>query len=177
MTFRSFIRSAAIAGLVLGASGAALADEDDRGGQKQLAGAFLAEIQVLTISGFDCEFLVSIGFISRCDADILISLHGDGTVETSDQTDFVNGFESQAAGSWSRTGPNNASLRTLSLTFDPAGVQENTQIRSIDISFSADGESFSGNSRTIGISADQDPLDPASVPEFEVIATISGRRI
>lgn len=177
MTFRSLIRSAAVAALMFGVAGTVFADDDDRGGRARLAGAYLAEIQVLTISGFDCEFLVSIGIISRCDADILISLHGDGTVETSDQTDFVNGFETQAAGSWSRTGPDSASLRTLSLTFDPAGVQENTQIRSIDISFSADGDSFSGNSRTIGISPDQDPLDPAAVPAFEVIATISGRRI
>ena len=169
--------SATLCAALIAFGGSAIADDDDRGGARRLAGAYLAEIQVLTINGFDCPFLVSVGAIARCDADLLMSLHGDGTVETSDQTDFADGFDSQAAGSWRRKAPRAASIRTLSLGFDPEGVLQGTQIRTMDITFSGDRSSFAGNSRTIGISADQDPLDPAATLDFEVIATISGRRI
>ncbi len=169
--------SATLCAALIAFGGSAIADDDDRGGSRRLAGAYLARIEVLTINGFDCPDLREWGFIERCDAALLMSLHGDGTVETSDQTDFDDGFDTQAAGSWERTGRRAASIRTLSLGFDVDGILQGTQVRTLDITFSGDRNSFAGNSRTIGISADQNPLDPSATQDFEVIATISGERI
>ena len=149
------------------------------GNAARTGGAYLADIEIVTIGPFDCQFLVDVGFRDSCEGEFLLTFHADGTMEQNDRTDFRDGFNSQALGTWKSDAsqPRSVTAKNLSLFYDPAGEATGYGVRELAIEFNHDLSAFSGEWVNSIYDISQDPLDPAAVPFAVVTGTVAARRI
>ena len=165
---------ASIALVGLGGNGVAQAE-----GFPRYAGTYLAEIELVQIGEFDCQFLQELGFLDSCTGVGIFSLHAGGTIESNDQSDFDDGFDGVALGRWTRTGFRSSTVttKTVSLGYDVDGNLESYFVRELELTFDASRTSFSGTGTTKVFDASMDPLDPAAIPDVVITQAINAREV
>ena len=148
-------------------------------GYPRYAGTYLTDVELIQIGDFDCQFLKDLGFIDTCIGRALFSLHAGGTLESNDQSDFIDGFDGVALGRWTRQGFRSSTVttRTVSLNYDVDGQLEGYLVRELEITFDASKTTFSGTGATKVYGADQDPLDPAAIPNVVTTQSVTGREV
>ncbi len=167
--------------LAIGAgSTAAVADENRAwSGFSPIAGTYITDATLLTIAGFDCQFLVDVGAIDiDCNGPIYMTLHAGGTVTATDGNDFGDNRNPAALGAWSRDrGPGRSvTIRTYSPVYDTEGEQIAVTIREINATFDRQTGAFTGTFESNTFNAPKDPLDPAAIPDLTVTGEVNGRR-
>ncbi len=171
---------AALAVLGLCAVSATAAADGNRAnaGFQRIAGTYVVDATLLTIAGFDCEFLVDVGAAEICDGRIYLTLHTGGTVTATDTNDFGDVREPTALGNWSRDrGPGrNVTIRTLTPGYDPMGEQVGAIVRELNVSFDWQASTFTGTLDAKVLNVPKDPLDPAAEPDLVITGAVSGRR-
>lgn len=108
---------------------------------------------------------------------VLATLGREGTLTTTDGTDFAGGFQSGTHGSWVRVGANGIGLTLLGLSFDMAGNFTGYTRTRGNARFTGGRDTMTGNFRTDFFQPGQDPLDPSAVPHRSVLASFLVRRI
>ena len=92
---------------------------------------------------------------------ILVQIHADGTIWSTDQTDFGGAnVSSPSLGSWRRTGPRQATYVALVFQYDsngePSAYYTLTSVVDWDVGF----DTASGVTHQRDYELDEDPLDP-----------------
>jgi hypothetical protein len=96
----------------------------------------------------------------------IATFHADGTFVETDEGDspFLQTTQSPGHGAWERIGPREIAFILLELSFDEQGVLESFFKSHGVLHFDRDFEMLVGTVRLEIFAADQDPLDPSSVP-------------
>jgi hypothetical protein len=111
----------------------------------------------------------------------LITLTRDGAFISNDTSDQGAGGlvnkDGLVQGTWKQIGPRQIAAKTLYFAYQPDGIPEWIARTTGQFEFDATFNSGSGTLTVERFTLDQDPLDPASIPHDQLLATLAARRI